>query len=168
MPEKEWKTYEEVAAYLLDKFANHFGVGRVEGKQLVAGASGTEWEIDAKGCSDDGSHFIVVECKRYTKSGISQATTAGLAWSILDMGASGGIIVAPIGLQEGAKKVAAKADIHEVILNQNATTIDYILKFLDQVCLGISDTVNVSAAEQLTVTINDRNGNAVEARVIKG
>ena len=117
MSTKRWKTYEEVAAYLLNQFAEHFGVGKFEGKQIVAGDSGTEWEIDAKGCSDDGIKFLVVECKRHTKSGISQAITAALAWSIQDTGASGGILVSPFGLQEGAEKVATKAGIVEVILD---------------------------------------------------
>jgi hypothetical protein len=84
MSTKQWESYEEVAAYLLNQFAEQFGLGRFEGKQVVAGESGTEWQIDAKGCSDGGSHFLVVECKRHTKSGISQAITAALAWSIQD------------------------------------------------------------------------------------
>lgn len=142
VPEKQWKTYEEVAAYLLNQFAEHFDLGRFEGKQVVAGESGTEWEIDAKGCANNGSNFIVVECKRHTKTGISQAITAALAWSIQDTGASGGILVSPIGLQEGAKKVAAKAGIVEVVLNQDSTTSDYVLQFLNQVCLGFSDNMN--------------------------
>lgn len=166
MSEKQWKNYEEVATYLLNKFASHFGVGRVEGKQLVPGISGTEWEIDAKGCSNDEGHFIIVECKRYTKNGVSQAIAAGLAWIIQDSGASGGIIVTPIGLQEGAKKVAAKAGIHEVLLKQDATTTDYVLEFLNQVCLGFSNAVNVSIAEKLTITVKDKDGNILEERAI--
>ncbi|MCJ8503163.1 hypothetical protein [Desulfatitalea alkaliphila] len=157
-----WKSYEEVAAYLLNQFAEHFGLGRFEGKQVVAGECGTEWEIDAKGFSDDGSHFIVVECKRHTKSGINQTITAGLAWIIRDTGASGGILVSPIGLQEGAKKVAAKAGIHEVLLDPNSTTTDYVLKFLHHVCLGFSDIVNLNVTDSLTIAVKDKNGNIVE------
>lgn len=166
MPEKQWKTYEEVAAYLLNQFAEHFELGRFEGKQLVAGESGTEWEIDAKGCAADGSHFIVVECKRHTKTGISQAITAALAWSIQDAGASGGILVSPIGLQEGAKKVAAKSGIVEVVLDQNSTTSDYVLKFLNHVCLGFSENVNLNITESLTITVKDKDGNVIETREI--
>jgi hypothetical protein len=164
--EKQWKTYEEVSAYLLNQFAEHFGLGRFEGKQLVAGESGTEWEIDAKGYAADGSHFIVVECKRHTKTGISQAITAALAWSIQDAGASGGILVSPIGLQEGAKKVAAKSGIVEVVLDQNSTTTDYVLKFLNRVCLGFSENVNLNITESLTITVKDKDGNVIETRKI--
>lgn len=162
MADKQWKSYEEVAAHLLDTFAEHFGLGRFEGKQVVPGESGTEWEIDAKGCSEDGETFVVVECKRYTKAGISQAITSALAWSIQDTGAFGGILVSPIGLQAGARKVAARAGIHEVILTQDSTTTDYMLKFLNEVFLGVSEKVNVT--ESLTITIHDQDGNVVETR----
>lgn len=166
MSKKQWKTYEEVAAYLLNQFAEHFGLGRFEGKQVVAGESGTEWEIDAKGCATDRGNFVVVECKRHTKTGISQAITGGLAWSIQDTGASGGILVSPIGLQEGAKKVAAKANIVEVILDQNSTKSDYILNFLNQVCLGFSENMNLNITESLTIAIMDKEGNAIETRKV--
>jgi hypothetical protein len=162
MADKQWESYEQVAAHLLNQFAEHFGVGRFEGKQLVAGESGTEWEIDAKGCSVDGEHFIVVECKRHTKTGISQDITAGLAWRIQDTGATSGILVSPIGLQEGAKKVAAKAGIVEVVLDQNSTTTDYVMKFLNRVCLGFSETVNLNITEELTITIRDKDGNVIQ------
>lgn len=164
MSAKQWESYEEVAAYLLNQFVEHFGLGRFEGKQIVAGQSGTEWEIDAKGCSADGSQFVVVECKRHTKTGISQAITGALAWSIQDMGGSGGILVSPIGLQEGAKKVAASAGIQEVLLDQNSTRTDYVLKFLNRICLGFSDTVNVHITETLEITLRDKDGNVIETR----
>ena len=45
---KAWRTYEEVADHLLNRFANEFGLKFVEGKQKIQG-SATTWEIDAKG-----------------------------------------------------------------------------------------------------------------------
>jgi hypothetical protein len=51
---KPWRTYEEVAQYLLNEFAAHFGLGHVEGKQVVPGQSGADWEIDAKGVAVNG------------------------------------------------------------------------------------------------------------------
>lgn len=165
---KKWASYEEVAAHLLDKFASHFGLGRVEGKQVVAGDSGTEWEIDAKGCSDGDESFVIVECKRHTKTGISQAITGGLAWSIQDTGASGGILVSPLGLQAGAEKVAKKAGIIEATLNEKATTTEYVLQFLNQVCIGLHDEVKLNITETLSITVMDANGNVVETRNIDG
>lgn len=162
MAEKQWQTYEEVAAYLLNRLAGHFGVGRFEGKQLVPGDSGTEWEIDAKGCADGSDRVVVVECKRHTKSGINQAITGSLAWTIHDVGADGGILVSPLGLQEGAKKVAAKANIIEAVLDQNSTTTDYMLSFLNQIHIGISETVHIT--DHLVIEVRDKDGNLVERR----
>ena len=49
MSDQHWREYERVATYLLSKLASEFGLRRVEGKQrLVGGATGTEWEVDAK------------------------------------------------------------------------------------------------------------------------
>lgn len=162
MTAKQWQTYEEVAAYLLNQLARHFGVGRFEGKQLVAGDSGTKWEIDAKGCADGSGRLIVVECKRHTKSGINQAITSSLAWAIHDVGANGGILVSPLGLQEGAKKVAAKANIIEVVLDQDSTTTDYMLSFLNQIHIGISETLHVT--DHVVAEVRDKDGNLVERR----
>ena len=33
---QSWRTYEEVATYLLSQFAKEFGLARVEGKQKIA------------------------------------------------------------------------------------------------------------------------------------
>lgn len=147
MSDRKWESYEHVAAYLLDSFATEFGLGKVEGKQIIPGASGTKWEIDAKGYSEDDATFVIVECKRYTTSKVSQETLAGLAFRIVDTGASGGIIVTPLGFQEGAKKVAAHTHVHTVLLNEDCTRTDYILQFMNKMCVGLSDTINVNISE---------------------
>lgn len=162
MEKEAWQTYEEVAAHLLDRIAQQFGVGRFEGKQVVPGASGTEWEVDARGCADDGSRVIVVECKRHTKNGISQAITGSLAWTIRDVGAAGGILVSPLGLQKGAKKVASSANIVEVVLDQDSTTTNYVLSFLNQIHVGFVSTVSVT--DCLVLELRDKDGNIIERR----
>lgn len=164
MAEKRWKTYEEVAAYLLDQFAEHFGVGRFEGKQLVPGASGTEWELDAKGVGENGTRIIVVECKRHTKTGISQAITGALAFTIQDTGAHGGILVSPLGLQTGGKMVAASANIVEVTLTPDSTTTDYMMQFLDRIHVGLSDTVHIF--DELTIVLRDKAGNVIDRQSV--
>lgn len=159
MTERIWETYEEVAAFLLNRLSNHFGVGRFEGKQIVPGASGTAWELDAKGVGESDGRIIVVECKRHTKAGISQAIAGSLAFTIRDIGAQGGILVSPLGLQEGARKVAASTNIVEITLSPTSTTTDYLLKFLDQIHIGLSDTTSFS--EEVTIEVHDKNGNLI-------
>jgi hypothetical protein len=144
MSSKAWKSYEEVTQYLLGQFAGHFKLGRVEGKQILPGNSGTEWEIEAKGIKGDGEGFLIVECRRHTKSRLNQESIAGLAFRIKDTGAQGGIIVTPLKLQKGAKKVAEHSEILHVTLDPRSTTSDYLMQFLNQIFVGISETQTVT------------------------
>lgn len=155
----EWKTYEEVAQYLLGRFADHFELGTVEGKQIVAGAS-TSWEIEAKGVNKEGEGFLIVECRRY-KSRLTQESVGGLAFRILDTGASGGIIVSPLPLQSGAQKVAKHSKITHVILSPKSTTTDYLLRFLNQIFIGLSDSVTVTDRLHIEVF---RDGKLIDER----
>jgi len=67
--EKAWKTYEEIAAELLDRNAGRFGLERVEGKQNVSGnRSGAKWEIEARGVKLGDEGFVIVEGKRHMTS----------------------------------------------------------------------------------------------------
>ena len=137
MSNSNWETYEQVATYLLDSIAHEFGFERIEGKQNVPGKrTGTDWEIDAKGVCLNGTGFFLIEYRRHTKSRITQEATAAVAYRIQDTGAIGGIIVSPLGLQEGAKKVAAAEGIHSVQLNANCTTSEYIMRFLKRVMIA--------------------------------
>jgi hypothetical protein len=109
-PLKDWERYELAATQILNELAAHFGFTRVEGKQSVPGLeSGTDWVIDAKGVPKENNEaFVIIECRRLTNSKVKQEQAGGLAFRILDTGAAGGVFVTPIGLQEGAEKVAAR------------------------------------------------------------
>jgi hypothetical protein len=142
--DQKWKTYEEVAAYLLNQFAAEFGLSRVEGKQTVEGRrSGTQWEIDAKGVREGNQGFIIVECRRYTTSKQNQEKIGSLAYRIIDAGAEGGIVVSPFGFQEGARKIAEAENIVEVRLAPNSTPQDFTMQFLNKVMIGISDRITL-------------------------
>jgi len=141
---KEWKKYEEVAQYLLNQFAESFGLGVVEGKQIIPGQSGTNWEIDAKGIKINNEGFLIIECRRYRESRLNQESIAAIAYRIKDTGADGGIVVTPLELQKGAKKVAEYEGIQHVILDPESTTTDYILKFLQKIFIGISGKVTIT------------------------
>ena len=149
---KAWVSYEEVAVYLLDQVASELGLEHVEGKQDVYGSRTlTNWEIDGKGVKVGGEGFVIIECRRYTTSKQHKESVAGLAYRIMDTRASGGILVSPLGFQEGAKKVAAAEGIQEVFMDANSTRTDYMLRFLNRVFVGASDTVKITATATLTV-----------------
>lgn len=156
----KWESYQEVAAYLLDRWADHFGLARVEGRQEVVGKrSGTTWEIDAKGFRQGDSGFVIVECRRYLHSRQHQEQVGGLAYRIIDAGAQSGIIVSPLGLQEGAKRVAAAENIVSVQLNANSTPYEHVLRFLNEVMVGVSDAITLK--DSVTIEATDQDGNII-------
>lgn len=135
----QWRKYEEVAAFLLSQMVEEFGLDRIEEKQKITGLrSGTEWEIDAKGVAGNGEMFVIVECRRYTSSRLDQESLGALAYRIWDTGAVGGIVVSPLGLQEGAARVAQSNHIVSVLMDPESTTSDYVLRFLNMIKVGCS------------------------------
>ena len=147
---KDWEKYEIVAAELLERFGEHFGLEKVEGKQHVPG-SGTEWEIDAKGICEGGEGFMVVECRRHTTAKQDQEKVGGLAFRVQETGAEGGIYVSPLGFQEGAKKVAAAKNIFEVTLGANSTPHDFMMGFLNKFFLGVTHNMDFGDRVKMAV-----------------
>ena len=140
-----WQTYEEVATYLLNKFAKEFGFSRVEGKQSLSGKrSGTTWEIDAKGYRQGTEGFVIVECRQYKKSKQNQEKIGALAYRILDTGAVGGIVVSPLGVQSGAQLIAAAEGIITVQLHGDSTPTEFAMQFLNKIFVGIHEHLNAS------------------------
>lgn len=151
---KKWRSYEDVATALLNEFRLHFRLAHVDAKQHIPGEA-TSWEIDAKAIVENGDGFLVVECRRYTRSRISQEQLGGLAYRIKDIGAQGGIVVSPLGFQVGAKRIAEKEHVMEVRLDPDSTTTNYILQFLNSAFVGISARSKVSASISMIITRND-------------
>ena len=65
------------------------------------------------------------------------------------MGAKSGIIVSPLGFQEGAAKVASAENIQDIHMDKDSTTTEYMLRFLDTVFIGVTDVG--TATDELTV-----------------
>jgi hypothetical protein len=163
MTEKKWETYEQVAQYLLDEFCNTFGLDRVEGKQDLLGVrSGTNWVIDAKGIRQGGTGFWIVECRRYTTAKLAQEDVGAIAYRISDTGADGGIIVSPLDLQEGAKKVANAENLIHVTLDPESTTQEYVMRVLNKIFVGRHDTLTVT--DSITATVYDKDSNDITRR----
>ena len=133
-----WKSYEEVAKYLIEQNAHEFGLNRVGDKQKIPGhRSGSCYEIDAIGIREGNEGFVIIECRKYTTSKQNQEKLGGLAYRIIDTGAAGGIIVSPLGIQKGATKIAASENILEVQLNADCTPKEFVMKFLDKLKIGV-------------------------------
>lgn len=135
-------TYEDVAAYLLNRFASDLGLKRVEGKQPISGnQTGTTWTIDSKGVREADGATLIVECRRHTTSKAKQEELAALAYRIIDTGAGGGFYVSPLGLQEGAERVAVANDIVSVQLHEDSTPDEFVMRFLNLVFVGARETI---------------------------
>ncbi|MEQ8786594.1 MAG: hypothetical protein RIC55_09860 [Pirellulaceae bacterium] len=132
---KEWKTYEDVATYLLDRFAAEFGLDRVEGKQRLPGGS-TTWEIDAKGVYAGDEAFVLVECRRHTTARLDQESLAAFAYRVSKTGATGGIVVSPLGLQAGAQRIADAENVVSVKLTPTSTPKQFAIEFFGQLRHG--------------------------------
>jgi hypothetical protein len=142
---KAWTSYEQVATDLIERFRKEFGLASVEKKQKVQGHD-TVWEIDGKGLLEGNQGFLVVECRRYLSKKQNQQQLGSLAYSIIDTGAAGGIIVSPLGLQEGAARIAASRNVIDVKLGPKSTPEQFAIQFLDKLFLGIRAEVKSSAA----------------------
>ncbi|MFI2284517.1 hypothetical protein [Nocardia beijingensis] len=134
--EVEWETYESLAVFLLDKIGSMLGLERVEGKQKLIGEVGTGWEVDGKGVRVDGGGIVVIECRRHTASKMKQEAVGGFAYRIRDLGAAGGIMVSPLGLQRGARLIAEKEGITEIRLEPDSTRTAYVLRFGGSAVIG--------------------------------
>ena len=158
---KEWRTYEQVAQDPIGTVCKSFWARGIEGKQLVPGASGTNWEIEAKGIKIGDEGIVLIECRRHTKSKLSQEQLGRMAFRIKDTGAQGGIIVSPLGLQKGAELVAAHENIIQVILDAKSTTTEYVMRFLNNIFVGVSAELSFKSSLKVDVI---KDGKTVETR----
>ncbi len=158
-----WESYEKVAAFLLNRFRQHFGLATVEGKQQLG-----QYEIDARGIREGDSGFIIIECKRHTTSRPNQGILGNLAWQIIDTGATGGIIVSPLGIQQGAQKIADKMDIISVQLNADCTAQEFVMQFLNRVMISHHETLTLKEETGLHLSRHcDECGRSFEVPTVK-
>ena len=156
-----WLVYETAAKSVLEQIREALGIAAVEGKQSVAGKSGTQWELDARAIQHGGQNFLVVEVRRYTTSRLKQRDVAALAFQIGDVGASGGIVVSPLPLQLGAELVAKAAGIEHLRLSQDSTSLDYLAEYMGRRFLGASVVESVNLTDSCdAVVFRGRQGDA--------
>jgi len=140
---KAWERYEATAQEILQRLREHFSFVEVEGKQVLQGASGTEWEIDLVARSDPSERLVVIEC-RFTKGRQSQSKIGALAFTIRDTGAERGIIVTPNPLQKGAALVASHSEIMHFQLDLRSTSNNFLAQALGKLFLGIPSVGDIS------------------------
>ncbi|MGS2808000.1 hypothetical protein [Nocardia sp. MW-W600-9] len=157
MADAPWRTYEEVAQDVVDRIGNMLGLERVEGKQKLVGKL-TTWEVEGKGVKLGGEGFVVMECRRYPGRKLTQEAIGAFAFRLQDLGAAGGLIVSPLDLQEGARRIAAGTGIVHVRLDADSTKSDFVVRFLNQVVHGASaqTTIGWDMTAEVEVTRPER------------
>jgi hypothetical protein len=92
---------------------------------------------------------VIVECRRYTTSKQNQEKVGALAYQIIDTGADGGIHMSPLGLQEGAERVAGAENIIGGRLNEDCNRYEFVLGFLNKIMLGVLDPISIGKEVQV-------------------
>jgi len=152
---KESERYEQVTRAILEQCREQLGFKEVRPKSKIPGKTGTRWEIDATCYRVESEGMILVECRRHTTRKIDQEQVAGLVFRIRDTGAEGGLVVTPLGFQEGAELVAKACKVTMATLNPNATEREYVLRIAEQLFIGVSAVGASAVPGGVTVTIGD-------------
>ncbi|TBV00028.1 hypothetical protein DNJ95_02390 [Stutzerimonas kirkiae] len=151
MPQPKWRAYEELAQSIIKELATEFGLEGIEGKQIIPGKSGTNWEIDAKGIRSGDSGVILIECRRYLNYRIKQEQMAAVAYRIDDIGAVGGITVSPLEPQEGARILAEYENITHMTLDPDSTPENYFVNFLSKAFSKVTETIAIGDFYELEI-----------------
>lgn len=160
---KTWKNYEEVAAHVLKQVGKRFGLADVEGKQSVPSRRpGAHWQIDAKGIQESDGALIIIECRCYNSSRLSQADVGEVAYRIYDTEAASGIIVSPHPLQRGAKLIAKDENIRHVQLDPSSTRDQWISKIEGVMTFGHTVTDHLSVMDTVHIEMLDPDRNVIE------
>lgn len=150
---QQWLTYEEVVAYLVDRYKELFGVERVEGKQTLSGPDGGEAEVDLVAYSKPDGLLICFECKDHARK-INQDYIFAIEGKRQYLGASKSFIVTSHGLQSGAEGKAEYFNIGAVHVPNGATVETHIIRFMDKAFAAVVDSAIVTEIAFVTDLIN--------------
>jgi hypothetical protein len=139
----DYEDYERVTAQILKNLRDELGIETVNQKTVVPGQSGTSWKCDVTCYKTGTQKLVIVECRKY-RSKIKQEDMGGFAYRVEDAGATEGLMVTPIGYQQGAQLVANSAKIGMATLNPEATEYEYALQIAKKLFIGIMDQVRFS------------------------
>ena len=90
-----------------------------------------------RGVTTEDGEIVIIECRRLTTSRINQEDMGGIAYRIGHVGAAGGIVVTPIGVQEGARKTPRNTRASRLFASMPTRPRRiFMLEFLDKVIAG--------------------------------
>lgn len=80
-----------------------------------------------------------VDATRRVRAGV-RGPRAVRAYKIADLGAAGGFMISPLGLQVGAEKVAQAENVISVILDSSSNATEYFMEALHTTFIGLTDS----------------------------
>src|SRR5262245_34344967 len=122
----QWKTYEEVTKAILIDLQTELGLWEVSEGRSYPGQAGTTWNIDVSARREGSDDLVIFECRRQPTTRIKQEEMAAFAYRVRDIGAAAGIVVTPLGLQQGAELIAQAERIETILLNPDASVENYV------------------------------------------
>lgn len=164
MDEKQaWKLFENAARSIIRRHRDEFGLESVEKSVTkVQGQSGIEWNIDVVGNTAESDKPVIFEVRRKRRN-VEPEEIAAIAYRIKDTKSQKGYIVTRTerGLSSGAETLAGFEQIGHIRISEDATPESYLMSHLDNLFLGLMDTMEYDMKDSLRILVKDKDGNVV-------
>ncbi len=128
---KKWAAYEDAAQSVIAGMREAINLATGGVRQKVEGASGMQWELDARAWQEGADGFLLVEVRQYD-SPLNQEALAVIAWRIQDMDGSGRIAASLLPQETCFSPAANAADSEYLRLTDDSTAQNYIAEFLSR------------------------------------
>lgn len=139
---KKWTAYEDAAQSVIAGMREAISLATGGERKKVEGASGMQWELDARAWQEGADGFLLVEVRQYD-SPLNQAALAVIAWRIQNMDGSGRIVAALLPQEKCVLPAANKADSEYLRLTDDSTAQNYIAEFLSRRFHSLTVTGNL-------------------------
>lgn len=138
---KKWTAYEDAARSVIAGMREAINLATDGGGRNVEGASGMQWELDARAWQEGADGFLFVEVRQYD-SPLNQEALVVIAWRMQDMDGSGRI-VASLFPQEQCFLPATNTAASEYLrLTDDSTAQNYIAEYLSRRFHNLTVTSN--------------------------
>jgi hypothetical protein len=139
---KKWAAYEDAARSVIAGMREAINLATGGEAQRVEGASGMQWELDAKAWQEGTDGFLLVEVRQYD-SPLNQEALAVIAWRIHGVDGSGRVVASSLQQEECSSPATNTADTEYLRLTDDSTAQNYIAEFLSRRFLDLTATGNL-------------------------
>ncbi len=134
---KKWAAYKDAARIVITGMREAISLATCEGKQKIEGASGMQWELDARAWTEGTDGFLLVEVRQYD-SPLNQEALAVIAWRFQGADGSGCIVASSLPQEACSSPVTDTKDSEYLRLTDDSTAENYIAEFLSRRFHGLT------------------------------